>query len=120
MGATPMLRQSMERKAPYKPVFAVAYDNHCFCVYKKVLHLPSQLGIFVFTITVKRFHIYRALLHLALKVFTFAGPYNIFTFRGATPVHQLLYVTGLWQRNHFLKHTQTIKIIFLNNLIFVL
>ena len=51
---------------------------------KKVSHLPSQLGIFVFTFTVKRFHIYGALLHLALKVFTFSGPYYIFTFRGAT------------------------------------
>ena len=47
-------------------------------------HLPSQLGIFVFTFTVKRFHIYGALLHLALKVFTLTGPYYIFTFRGAT------------------------------------
>ena len=55
--------------------FTVAYDNHCLCVYKKVSHLPSQLGIFVFTYTVKRFHIYGALLHLALKVFTFTGPY---------------------------------------------
>ena len=36
----------------------VAYENHCLCVYKKVSHLPSQLGIFVFTFTVKRFHIY--------------------------------------------------------------
>ena len=57
-----------------------------FTVYvyiKKVSHLPSQLGIFVFTFTVKRFHIYGALLHLALKVFTFTGPYYIFTFRGA-------------------------------------
>ena len=51
---------------------------------KKVSHLPSQLGIFVFTFTVKRFHIYGTLLHLALKVFTFTGPYYIFTFRGAT------------------------------------
>ena len=51
-----------------------------------VSHLPSQLGIFVFTFTVKRFHIYGALLHLALKVFTFTGPYYIFTFRGATHV----------------------------------
>ena len=51
---------------------------------KKVSHLPSQLGISVFTFTVKRFHIYGALLHLALKVFTFTGPYYIFTFRGAT------------------------------------
>ena len=51
---------------------------------KNVSHLPSQLGIFVFTFTVKRFHIYGALLHLALKVFTFTGPYYIFTFRGAT------------------------------------
>ena len=48
---------------------------------KKVSHLPSQLGIFVFTFTVKRFHICRPLLHLALKVFTFTGR---FTFRGAT------------------------------------
>ena len=53
---------------------------------KKVSHLPSQLGIFVFTFTVKRFHIYEALLHLALKVFTFTGPYYIFTFRGATQI----------------------------------
>ena len=61
MGATLMLRWSMDEKAPYMPVFAVAYDNHCFCVYKKkVSHLPSQLGIFIFTITVKRFHIYGA------------------------------------------------------------
>ena len=45
---------------------------------KKVSHLPSQLGIFVFTFTVKRFHIYGALLPLALKVFTFTGPYYIF------------------------------------------
>ena len=51
---------------------------------KMVSHLPSQLGIFVFTFTVKHFHIYGALLHLALKVFTFTGPYYIFTFRGAT------------------------------------
>ena len=51
---------------------------------KKVSHLPSQLGIFVFTFTVKRFHIYGALLHLALKVFAFTGPYYIFTFKGAT------------------------------------
>ena len=33
---------------------------------------------------VKRFHIYGALFHLALKVYTFTGPYYIFTFRGAT------------------------------------
>ena len=64
--------------------FIVAYDNHCLCVYKKVSHLPLQLGIFVFTFTVKRFHIYGALLHLALKVFTFTVPYYIFTFWGAT------------------------------------
>ena len=37
---------------------------------------------------VKRFHIYGALLHLALKVFTFTGPYYIFTFRGATYIEQ--------------------------------
>ena len=55
-----------------------------FVYIKKVSHLPSQLGIFVFTFTVKRFHVYGALLHLALKVFTFTGPYYIFTFRGAT------------------------------------
>ena len=60
---------------------------NCFPEYKKVSHLPSQLGIFVFTFMVKRFHIYGALLHLALKVFTFTGPYNIFTFRGATSIH---------------------------------
>ena len=58
---------------------------------KKVSHLPSQLGIFVFMFTVKRFHIYGALLHLALKVFTFTGPYYIFTFRGATWADQLLH-----------------------------
>ena len=55
-----------------------------FCVYKKVSHLLSQLGIFVFTFTVKRFHIYGASLHLVLKVFTFNGPYYIFTCRGVT------------------------------------
>ena len=55
-----------------------------FVYINKVSHLPSQLGIFVFTFTVKRFHIYGALLHLALKVFTFTGPYYIFTLRGAT------------------------------------
>ena len=38
-----------------------------FVYIKKVSHLPSQLGIFVFTFTVKRFHIYGASLHLALK-----------------------------------------------------
>ena len=57
-----------------------------FVYIKKVSHLPLQLGIFVFTFTVKRFHIYGALLHLALKVSTFTGPYYIFTFRGATVV----------------------------------
>ena len=57
---------------------------------KKVSHLPSQLGIFVFTFKVKRFHIYGALLHLALKVFTFTRPYYIFTFRGATHVFKLM------------------------------
>ena len=55
-----------------------------FVYIKKVSLLPSQLGIFVFTFTVKCFHIYGALLHLTLKVFTFIGPYYIFTFRGAT------------------------------------
>ena len=55
-----------------------------FVCIKKVSNLPLQLGIFVFTFTVKRFHIYGALLHLALKVFTFTGPYYIFTFRGVT------------------------------------
>ena len=59
-----------------------------FVYIKKVSHLPSQLGIFVSTFTVKRFHIYGALLHLALKVFTFTGPYYIFTFRGATTRYQ--------------------------------
>ena len=84
----------MDEKAPYMPVFAVAYDNHCFRVYK-VSHLPSQLGILVFTFTVKRFHIYGALLHLALKVFTFTGPYYIFTFRGAATVPDILpYTVG--------------------------
>ena len=48
-----------------------------FVYIKKVSHLTSQLGIFVITFTVKRFHIYGALLHLALKVFTFTGPYYI-------------------------------------------
>ena len=57
-----------------------------FVYTKKVSHLPSQLGIFVFMFTVKRFHIYGALLHLELKIFTFTGPYYIFTFRGATLV----------------------------------
>ena len=61
-----------------------------FVYIKKVSHLPSQLGIFVFTFTVKRFHIYGALLHLALKVFTFTGPYYIFTFRGATDPNDML------------------------------
>ena len=59
-----------------------------FVYIKKVSHLPSQLGIFVFTFTVKGLHIYGALLHLALKVFTFSGPYYIFTFRGATPLSE--------------------------------
>ena len=57
-----------------------------FVYIKKVSHLPSQLGIFVFTFTVERFHIYGAFLHIALKVFTFTGPYYIFTLRGATDV----------------------------------
>ena len=65
------------------PVFAVAYDNHCFRVYKKK-GFTFTIGIFVFTFTVKRFHIYGALLHLALKVLTLTGPYCIFTFRGET------------------------------------
>ena len=55
-----------------------------FVYIKKVSHLPSQLGIFVLTFRFKRFHIYEALLHLAFKVFTFTGPYYIFTFRVAT------------------------------------
>ena len=46
--------------------------------------IPSQLGIFVFTFTVKSFHIYGALIHMRYKVFTFTVPYYIFTFRGAT------------------------------------
>ena len=88
-----MLRGNINEKAPYMPVFAVAYDNHCFRVYKKkVSHLPSQLGLFVFTFTVKRFHIYWALLHLALKVFTSRGPYYIFTFRGATNLFECMFV----------------------------
>ena len=82
MGSLPMIHWSMEKKAPYMPVFAIY--SCLWCVYKKVSHLPLQLGIFVFTFTVIRFHIYGAVLHLALKVFTFTGPYYIFTFRGAT------------------------------------
>ena len=39
MGATLMLRWSMDEKAPYMPVFAVAYDNHCFRAYKKSFHI---------------------------------------------------------------------------------
>ena len=74
----------MDEKSPFMSVFAFAYDNYCFRAYKNVSHLPSQRGIFVFTFTVKRFHIYRASLRLVLKVFTFTGPYYIFTFRGAT------------------------------------
>ena len=70
----------MDEHAPYMPVFAVTV----FVYIKEVSHLPSQLGIFVFTFTVKRFHIYGALLHLALKVFTFNDPYYIFTYKGAT------------------------------------
>ena len=49
---------------------------------KSVSHLPSQLGLFVFTFMDISFHIYTALLHLTFKVFTFTGPYYIFTFRG--------------------------------------
>ena len=61
---------------------------------KKVSHLPSQLGIFVFTFTVKRFHIYGALLHLALKVFTFTGPYYIFLLIAGITVlyHRMTYL----------------------------
>ena len=66
------------------PVFAVAYNNHCFRVNKNVSHLPSQLGIFVFMFKVKSFHIYGTLLHLTLKLFTFTRPYQFFTFGGAT------------------------------------
>ena len=61
-----------------------------FVYIKKVSHLPSQIGIFVFTFTVKRFHIYGALLHLALNFFTFTRPYYIFTFRGATYVYAIV------------------------------
>ena len=69
---------------------------------KKVSHLPSQLGIFVFTFTVKRLHIYGALLHLALKVFTFTGLYYIFTFRGATVgVHLRAPCHGYTLNRHF-------------------
>ena len=53
-------------------------------VHIKRFHIYRRNSIFVFTFTVKRFHIYGTLLHLALKVFTFTGPYYIFTFRGAT------------------------------------
>ena len=35
MGATLMLRCSIDEKAPYMTVFVAAYDNHCFRVYKK-------------------------------------------------------------------------------------
>ena len=44
----------------------------------------TNVFVLKFTFTVKRFHIYGALLHFVLKVFTFIGPYYIFTFRGAT------------------------------------
>ena len=71
-------------KAPYMKSSQLLMIITVFVYIKKVSHLPSQLGIFVFTFTVKRFHIYGALLHLALKIFTFTGPYYIFTFRGAT------------------------------------
>ena len=72
----------MDEKAPYMPVFNLLMLITVFVHIKKVSHLPSQLGIFVFTFAVKRFCIY--LIHLALTVFTFNGPYYIFTFRGAT------------------------------------
>ena len=73
---------------------------------KKVSLLPSQLGIFVFTFTVKRFHIYGALLHLALKVFTFTGPYYIFTYRGATDDLKLT-LTYLISRSNLLPYAFT-------------
>ena len=76
----------MDEKATYIPVFAVAYDNHCFRVYKKGFTFTVATWYIFFTFTVKRIHIYGALLHLALYVFTFTGPYYIFTFRGATVV----------------------------------
>ena len=69
-----------------------------FVYIKKVSHLPSQLGIFVFTFTVKRFHIYGALLHLTLKVITFTRPYYIFTFRGAT--HDINNVAMIWKNQY--------------------
>ena len=74
------------------PVFAVAYDNHCFRVYKKGFTFTVATRYICFTFRVKRFHIYEALLHLALKVFTFTGPYYIFTFRVAT-VRLLLFAS---------------------------
>ena len=85
MGATNVHQCSAEA---WRKNTLYASLHSCFFVYtmyikKKVSHLTSQLGIFVFTFTVKRFHIYGALLHLALKVFTFTGPYYIFIFRGA-------------------------------------
>ena len=74
----------MDEKAPYMPVFKLLMLITVFVHIKKVSHLPSQLGIFVFTFAVKSFYIYGAILHLALTVFTFTGPYYIFTFRGET------------------------------------
>ena len=72
-------------------------------------HLPSQLGIFVFTFTVKGFHIYGALLHSALKAFTFTGPYSIFTFRGATRVNMSfpLAAKGIF-KNIFFKEKENV------------
>ena len=51
MGATLMLRWHMDEKAPYMPVFAVVYDNHCFRAYKKG---------FTFTVATRYicFHVY--------------------------------------------------------------
>ena len=51
IGATLMLRWSMDEKAPYMPVFAFAYDNYCFRAYKKG---------FTFTVATRYicFHVY--------------------------------------------------------------
>ena len=84
MGATNVHQCSAEA---WRKNTLYASLHSCFFVYsmyikKKVSYLTSQLGIFVFAFTVKRFHIYGALLHLALKVFIFTGPLITFSHLG--------------------------------------
>ena len=70
---------------------------------KKVSYLPSQLDIFIFTFTVKSFHIYGALLHSAFYLS------DLITF-SHLGVRQSCYKAHLCDLNQWFRRCRRLKV----------